>query len=54
MIMHYGKEGEGMNSKHRKRKRSAEDWLVDGIAYGFALILMVSILVPFKIGRAHV
>lgn len=36
-----------MNSKHKKRIRSAEDWLVDGIAYGFAFILMVSILIPF-------
>ncbi len=31
----------------RKRKRSAEDWFVDIIAYGFALILLVSILLPF-------
>lgn len=36
-----------MNSKQRKRKRSAEDWLVDIVAYGFALILMVSVLLPF-------
>lgn len=33
--------------QQRRRKRNAEDWLVDGIAYGFALILMVSILLPF-------
>lgn len=33
--------------QNRKRKKSAEDWLVDGVAYGFALILMVSILLPF-------
>lgn len=31
----------------RHKKRSAEDWLVDGIAYGFAFILMVSICLPF-------
>lgn len=31
----------------RKKKRSAEDWFVDGLAYGFAFILMVSILLPF-------
>lgn len=31
----------------RKRKRSAEDWVVDIIAYSFALILVVSILLPF-------
>lgn len=30
-----------------KKKRSAEDWFVDGLAYGFAFILMVSILLPF-------
>ncbi len=36
-----------MNTIRRKRKRSAEDWLVDGVAYGFVLILMVSILLPF-------
>lgn len=34
-------------NKKRKVKRSAEDWLVDGVAYGFALILMISILLPF-------
>lgn len=34
-----------MNKK--KRKRSREDWLVDGLAYGFALILMISIILPF-------
>lgn len=33
--------------QQRRRKKNAEDWLVDGIAYGFALILMVSILLPF-------
>lgn len=31
----------------RKRKKSAEDWFVDIIAYGFALILMASIVLPF-------
>ena len=36
-----------MNKKNRKRKRTAEDWLVDGVAYVFALFLMVSILLPF-------
>lgn len=36
-----------MKEKRVKRKRSAEDWLVDGIAYGFALILMLSIILPF-------
>lgn len=36
-----------MNSIRRKRKRSGEDWLVDGVAYGFAALLMVSILLPF-------
>lgn len=33
--------------KKIKKKRSAEDWLVDGISYGFAFILMISILLPF-------
>ncbi|GLC79719.1 carbohydrate ABC transporter permease [Lacrimispora brassicae] len=36
-----------MNSMRGKRKRSAEDWLIDGLAYGLALVLMVSILLPF-------
>ncbi len=31
----------------RKKKRTAEDWLVDGISYGLCLILMISILLPF-------
>ena len=30
-----------------RRKKSGEDWLVDGVAYGFAAILMISILLPF-------
>ena len=31
----------------RKRKRSAEDWIVDILAYGIVLLLVVSILLPF-------
>lgn len=31
----------------RRKKRTAEDWLVDGFAYGFAILLMISILLPF-------
>lgn len=31
----------------RKRKRSTEDWFVDILAYGFAFILLVSIVLPF-------
>lgn len=31
----------------RKRKKSVEDYIVDGIAYGFALLLMISVLLPF-------
>lgn len=34
-------------SIRRRRKRSAEDWLVDGFAYGIAIILMLSIILPF-------
>lgn len=34
-------------TKKRRRKRSGEDWLVDGIAYGLAGLLMLSILLPF-------
>ena len=34
-------------SVRRRRKRSAEDWLVDGFAYGIAIILMLSIVLPF-------
>lgn len=33
--------------RKRKRKRTAEDWFVDGIAYGIAIVLMVSICLPF-------
>lgn len=37
-----------MLQKHkRKRKRTAEDWLIDFIAYGVAIILMISICLPF-------
>lgn len=32
--------------KKRKRK-SAEDWIVDGISYGLVLLLMISICLPF-------
>lgn len=31
----------------KKRRKSGEDWLVEGVAYGFAVILMISIVVPF-------
>lgn len=31
----------------RKRKRSTEDWIVDSVAYGVAVILMISIILPF-------
>ena len=31
----------------RHKKRSSEDWLVDGLSYGLVLILMVSICLPF-------
>ena len=31
----------------RHKKRSAEDWVVDGLSYGLVLILMVSICLPF-------
>ncbi len=31
----------------RNKKRSAEDWLVDGLSYGLVLILMISICLPF-------
>lgn len=34
-------------TKKRRRKRSGEDWLVDGIAYGLAGLLMLSIILPF-------
>lgn len=36
-----------MKNRHKKKKRTAEDWLVDGFAYGFTLILMLSIVLPF-------
>lgn len=31
----------------RKRKKHAEDWIVDILAYGIAIILVVSIILPF-------
>ena len=31
----------------RKRKRGAEDWIVDILAYGIAIILVISIILPF-------
>ena len=31
----------------RKRKRSGEDWLVDIVAYGLAVVLIISIILPF-------
>ncbi len=31
----------------RKRKKGAEDWIVDILAYGIAIILVVSIILPF-------
>ncbi len=31
----------------RKRKRSIEDWIVDILAYGIAIILILSIILPF-------
>lgn len=33
--------------KIRRKKRTTEDWIVDSFAYGFAIILIVSILLPF-------
>lgn len=45
--MHYGKKGAGMSKKYKRKVRSPEDWLVDAVAYGFTLILMISILFPF-------
>ena len=36
-----------MKNRHKKKRRTAEDWLVDGLAYGFTLILMLSIILPF-------
>lgn len=31
----------------RKRRRSREDWIVDGFAYGMAALLVVAIIIPF-------
>lgn len=37
-----------MHSIRKRRKRkSSEDWLVDSISYGFAFLLILSILLPF-------
>lgn len=36
-----------MNVMGARKKRNAEDWLVDGVAYGLLLILMISIILPF-------
>lgn len=38
---------EKQEGRKRKKKRTAEDWLVDGIAYCLATILLVSVLLPF-------
>lgn len=36
-----------MIKNKKKKKRSAEDWLVDGFAYGLTFILIISIVLPF-------
>lgn len=36
-----------IQKQKRKRKKSAEDWFIDSIVYGMAIILMVSICLPF-------
>ena len=33
--------------RKRKKKRSAEDWIVDGFSYGIVAILVISIILPF-------
>lgn len=33
--------------RKRKKKRSAEDWIVDGFSYGIVILLIVSIILPF-------
>lgn len=33
--------------RRRRKKRSAEDWFVELLAYGIALVLMASIILPF-------
>ena len=33
--------------KKSHKKRSAEDWLVDGLSYGLVILLMISICLPF-------
>ncbi len=40
-------ENKQATAGRRRRKRSLEDWLVDILAYGIALILVLSILLPF-------
>ena len=38
---------DGISTGVRRKKRSFEDWVVDILAYGSALILMIAIVVPF-------
>lgn len=46
--MHCGKGERVMEKTVKKhKKRHGEDWLVDGFAYGIAVILIVSICLPF-------
>lgn len=37
--------------RKRKKKRSAEDWIVDGFSYGIVAILVISIILPFMPGN---
>ncbi len=41
------KNNNGEMASVRKRKRSREDWIVDGFAYGMAAILVIAIILPF-------
>ncbi len=41
------KNNGGEMTSVRKRKRSREDWIVDGFAYGMAAILVIAIILPF-------
>ena len=41
------KNNDGEMASVRKRKRSREDWIVDGFAYGMAAILVIAIILPF-------
>lgn len=41
------KGDENMGRKRKKKKRSREDWLVDGFSYGMAAILAASVILPF-------